>query len=168
MFRRRISCPWHSPACPGWECKHTGSLEEVHTWGSEHHSEVGAGGLWSSLGSQILGCNPNLLKKKRKQGKGNEVKRRKGEIQVTLERRNPADEVVPSWNTYSDSQFYWDSSLTIPGCRTNFCCCWLKLLGSIRLTHFFFYPRLVRFHIWPWKSAEQSSGGPRRNLYPNC
>lgn len=70
VFRRRTSCPWHSPACPGWECKHTGSLEEVHTWGSEHHSEVGAGGLWSSLGSQILGCNPNLLKKKKKVGEG--------------------------------------------------------------------------------------------------
>lgn len=112
VFRRRTSCPWHSPACPGWECKHTGSLEEVHTWGSEHHSEVGAGGLWSSLGSQILGCNPNLFKKM-KVGKGNEVKRRKREIQITLERRNPADEVVPSWNTYSNSQFYWDSGLTI-------------------------------------------------------
>lgn len=51
--------------------------------------------------------------KKMKVGKGNEVKRRKREIQITLERRNPADEVVPSWNTYSNSQFYWDSGLTI-------------------------------------------------------
>lgn len=60
MSRRQI-CGWRSvPLCPGWGCRRTGSLVEVHTSGWGCHRWEGAGVVSPCPHWWSLDCTPSL------------------------------------------------------------------------------------------------------------